>query len=124
MQPTQDIQNLFANLQQHKVLIIGDVMIDSYLFGSVDRISPEAPVPVVNVRGRDQRLGGAANVALNIKAMNATPILCSVVGKDSSADVFFKLLQKRELSAQSIIQSEDRMTTTKHRIMGNTINIF
>ncbi len=124
MQPTQDIQNLFDNLQQHKVLIIGDVMIDSYLFGSVDRISPEAPVPVVNVRGRDQRLGGAANVALNIKAMNATPILCSVVGKDSSADVFFKLLQKRELNAQSIIQSKDRMTTTKHRIMGNTVQML
>ena len=77
-----DLKKLFTDFQKQKVLIIGDVMIDSYLWGKVKRISPEAPVPVVSDIVEEQRLGGAANVALNIKAMGAVPILCSVVGKD------------------------------------------
>lgn len=115
---------LFERLQQHKVLIIGDVMIDSYLLGSVDRISPEAPVPVVNVQQRYLRLGGAANVALNIKAMGATPILCSVVGQDDKAAQFLERLQIQKLETCGIVQSAARITTTKHRIMGNAVQML
>ena len=69
-----------------KALVIGDVMIDSYIWGSVDRISPEAPVPIVNVKKKESRMGGAANVAKNLHYLGASPILCSVIGKDAEAD--------------------------------------
>lgn len=114
------IQNIFQNFQKQTVLIIGDVMIDSYIFGSVDRISPEAPVPIVAVNERTNRLGGAANVALNIKAMDAEPILCSVIGDDAKGDIFLELLEKRKMTTEGIIQSSSRITTTKFRIIGNS----
>jgi len=114
------IHNTFQNFQKQNVLIIGDVMIDSYIFGSVDRISPEAPVPIVAVNERTDRLGGAANVALNIKAMDAEPILCSVIGNDYKSSKFLELLEKREMTAEGIIKSSSRITTTKFRIIGNS----
>lgn len=116
----ETIQNIFQNFQKQKVLIIGDVMIDSYIFGSVDRISPEAPVPIVAVNERTNRLGGAANVALNIKAMDAEPILCSVIGEDTKSTIFLELLEKRGMTAEGIIKSPTRITTTKFRIIGNS----
>lgn len=79
---TTDIFDKFTN---ETIMIVGDVMIDSYMWGNVTRISPEAPVPVVSVTKREKRLGGAANVALNIEAMGATPIICSVLGNDDSS---------------------------------------
>ena len=71
-------------------MVIGDVMVDAYLWGKVDRISPEAPVPIVAVHKRESRLGGAANVALNVKSLGAKAIICSVVGDGSKGDVFRK----------------------------------
>ncbi len=76
-------------------MVIGDVMVDAYLFGKVDRISPEAPVPVVVVQSRSNRPGGAANVALNIKGLGAEPVLCSVVGRDQKAASFRNPQAKR-----------------------------
>lgn len=114
-----EIVNLFQNFNKLNVLIIGDVMIDSYYYGEVNRISPEAPVPIVSVNKKDNRLGGAANVALNIKALGATPILCSVIGTDGAADKFTELLQKENLSAEGITRSKERITTVKTRIIGN-----
>ncbi|TAH27125.1 MAG: D-glycero-beta-D-manno-heptose-7-phosphate kinase [Cytophagales bacterium] len=111
------ITTLFENFNTQKVLIIGDVMIDSYLWGKVDRISPEAPVPILNVQKREKRLGGAANVALNIKALGAQPILCSVLGDDSDADDVLRLMAESDLSIQGIIKSKNRITSIKHRIM-------
>jgi len=105
-------------------MIIGDVMIDSYLFGKVERISPEAPVPVVSVNYRSNRLGGAANVALNINSMGAIPILCSVIGNDEKSDTFIKLLEKDNLPVQGIIKSKKRITTTKFRIIGNNTQML
>lgn len=102
-----------------KVLVIGDVMIDSYLFGKVDRISPEAPVPVVSVNHRQNKLGGAANVALNIKELGAEPVLCSVVGDDEKAKMFDDLLLENGMSVGGIIKSASRITTTKFRVIGN-----
>ena len=72
------IDQLFKEFENIKVLVLGDVMIDAYFYGSVTRISPEAPVPIVNLKHKEQRLGGAANVALNLKSLGAEPILCSI----------------------------------------------
>ncbi len=105
-------------------MIIGDVMVDAYLWGHVERISPEAPVPVVSVDKRANRLGGAANVALNIKALGATPIPCAVIGKDVKGDEFRELLRKREISDEGIITSRYRSTTTKFRVIGNNTQML
>lgn len=94
-------------------------MIDAYYFGKVDRISPEAPVPIVSVNGKENRLGGAANVALNIKALGANPILCSVIGNDRDAEKFNGLLLDENLSVEGILRSDERITTVKTRIIGN-----
>lgn len=115
---------LFENFAKQHVLIIGDVMIDSYLWGKVDRISPEAPVPVLNLQKREQRLGGAANVALNVQALGATPILCAVIGKDAEGDQLLKLLEQNNLSTAGIIQSEHRVTTIKHRIIAASQHVL
>ncbi|MBI2279300.1 MAG: D-glycero-beta-D-manno-heptose-7-phosphate kinase [Bacteroidetes bacterium] len=115
----EEITSLFNNFNKLNVLIIGDVMIDAYYFGKVDRISPEAPVPVVSVQRKENRLGGAANVALNIQELGANPILCSVIGNDDDAIIFDKLLASKKLSNQGIINSSNRITTVKTRIIGN-----
>lgn len=115
----EKISDLFRDFENRKILVIGDVMIDSYLWGKVERISPEAPVPIVSVNKRENRLGGAANVALNISAMGAEAILCSVIGNDDKASEFNKLLEKRNLRTACIYQSPDRITTTKFRVIGN-----
>ena len=74
-----DIQALFESFRQKKVIVLGDVMLDSYILGNVSRISPEAPVPIVSLRATDERLGGAANVALNLASLGATPVICSLI---------------------------------------------
>ena len=83
---------------EKKVLLVGDSMIDAYMWGSINRISPEADVPVVDIEKYEIRLGGAANCALNIKALEAEPILCSVLGKDLNGDRFQQLMKESDLS--------------------------
>lgn len=119
-----EIEKLFVGFSNMKVMIIGDVMLDSYLMGKVERISPEAPVPVVNVKHRELRPGGAANVALNIAALGATPILCSVVGKDRHGDDFLDIISEKHLTTEGIIQSKQRPTTVKSRIIGNNSQLL
>lgn len=99
------------------VLIIGDIMLDSYILGGVERISPEAPVPVVNIKKREDRLGGAANVALNIKALGANPLLCSMVGDDNEGRVLLELIEEYGISTEYIYRSTFRNTTSKTRVM-------
>lgn len=111
--------SLFSNFSNKRVLIIGDVMIDSYIIGKIDRVSPEAPVPVVDVTGFDQRLGGAGNVALNVKAMGAKPILCSVVGSDKDGKDLRDIMVKSGISCSGLIHSDKRKTTNKTRVLGN-----
>ena len=94
-------------------------MLDSYILGKVDRISPEAPVPVVSVIKRETRLGGASNVALNVMSLGAEPILCTVIGNDSKGDEFIRLMEESRMDISGIIRSDHRMTTTKYRIIGN-----
>ncbi len=108
---------LFENFNDKNILIIGDVMIDSYLWGDVNRISPEAPVPILSSVGRENRLGGAANVALNIQALGANPILCSVIGDDLRSHDFFTLLKEQNLTEDGIVSCHHRMTTVKTRVI-------
>ncbi len=119
MAKQEEIRKIFDTFNKMKVLIIGDVMVDSYLWGNVNRISPEAPVPIVAVKKRESRLGGAGNVAINIQALGAEPILCSVIGNDIKSNEFRELLDVQNLTSKGIIKSSSRLTTTKFRIMGN-----
>lgn len=94
-------------------------MVDAYVWGQVERISPEAPVPVVTVIKKEDRPGGAANVALNIKAMGAMPVLCTMTGKDEAGKKFVSLMKKNGLPVNGIITSNERVTTVKTRVIGN-----
>jgi D-glycero-beta-D-manno-heptose-7-phosphate kinase len=114
-----DIKDIFSRFNSLNALVIGDVMIDSYIWGKVERISPEAPVPIVAVDKRENRLGGAANVALNLKALGARPIMCSVIGDEPKGQTFLDLLQDEDLCRSGIISSKNRITTTKFRVIGN-----
>jgi rfaE bifunctional protein kinase chain/domain len=114
-----NIKQVFKTFNSLNVLVIGDVMIDAYMWGDVSRISPEAPVPVVSITKKENRLGGAANVALNLQAMGAKPILCSVIGNDDNALIFTNLLKAQKLVAKGIIKDKSRPTTVKTRIIGN-----
>lgn len=113
--PLTDV-NVLAN---QKVAILGDVMLDRYLWGEVDRISPEAPVPVVHVTKRTQALGGAANVALNIKCLGGEPILVGAIGTDYNATIFKNLMFDNGLSAEQLVYT-DKPTCTKSRIIART----
>ena len=121
---SKSIKQIFDSFIKLRVLIIGDVMIDNYVWGKVSRISPEAPVPIVSVVRKEQRLGGAANVALNVKALGATPVLCSVIGVDSAGKHFLEMMEKEKLSVKGILKSRDRITTIKTRVLGNTSHLL
>jgi len=111
------IEGLFDKFNGLRCLIIGDVMVDSYIWGVVNRMSPEAPVPVFEVEKRENRLGGAANVALNIQSLGAVPILCGVVGSDAKGEVFRSLLDDLQLTTEGIVSDGTRSTTSKTRII-------
>ena len=111
--------DILKKLEGQEVLIVGDVMLDRYLTGSVSRISPEAPVPVVLHRGTENRLGGAANVALNVRALGGVPVLCSLVGRDEDGEIFRHLLPAHDITAEGIVASTGRCTTVKMRVLGN-----
>jgi rfaE bifunctional protein kinase chain/domain len=119
-----DFVDLIKSFQGTKVLVIGDLMLDSYFIGSVDRISPEAPVPVVNLSHREFRLGGAGNVALNIKALGGVPYLCSVIGNDLSGGKLLELLSGEGISQEGILTCEDKPTTQKTRVIGNHVQML
>ncbi len=118
------VDNLFTSFNEMQVLVIGDVMLDTYVWGNVDRISPEAPVPIVAVEKRESRLGGAANVALNLKSLGAKPVLCSVIGKDTRGNEFVNILREGSMSTSGIVQSDNRKTTTKFRIISNNTQLL
>ncbi|MDP2236046.1 MAG: bifunctional ADP-heptose synthase [Bacteroidales bacterium] len=120
----EQIKQLFEQFHNLKIMIVGDVMVDAYLFGKVDRISPEAPVPVVSVVSRSSRLGGAANVALNVHALGATPVLVSVIGNDGKGHEFLQLLEQNSMPENGILMSKERKTTTKFRVIGNNVQML
>jgi len=121
---TTDFDSLFKQFRNMKVLVVGDVMIDTYLWGNVNRVSPEAPVPVISGVIEENRLGGAANVALNVKAMGAVPILCSVIGDDARGKLFLELMEEQTLSDIGLIVDEHRVTTQKTRVISGNQHLL
>jgi len=112
-------KEIIQNIANRRIAVIGDVMLDRYFWGSVSRISPEAPVPVVDLESETYHLGGAANVAANLKSLGASPYLFGVVGCDKFADVFIDISQKIGIDPSGLFQDKDRPTTLKTRIIGN-----
>ena len=112
-----NIEKLFADITRLKVAVIGDMMLDTYWWGKVDRISPEAPVPVVAVTKKEQRIGGAGNVALNVQSLGAGVSVLSVVGKDEDGEQLVKLLQQNNINTNYLVHSDQRITTNKIRII-------
>lgn len=113
-----DLDNLFSDISKLKVAVIGDIMLDTYWWGTVDRISPEGPVPVVAVTKKEQRIGGAGNVALNARALGADVALISVIGTDDEGKQLKDILEKNNIDTKFILFSKDRITTNKIRIIG------
>ncbi|MBK9275993.1 MAG: D-glycero-beta-D-manno-heptose-7-phosphate kinase [Flavobacteriales bacterium] len=111
------VHDRFEAFARTNALVLGDVMLDAYLWGRVDRISPEAPVPVVHVQERSARLGGAANVALNLRALGATPVVMTVVGDDEHAARLDQLFGGLGLPAEGLLRSAHRRTTVKTRVI-------
>jgi rfaE bifunctional protein kinase chain/domain len=118
------MKELFDSFNEKKIMIIGDVMLDVYMKGIVERISPEAPVPIVSVKETFSRLGGAANVAQNIKALEAKPILCSIIGNDDKANELLQLMSEQNMSTSGIVKSDDRITTRKVRVISNNAQML
>lgn len=116
---TTEPSQLISQIKDLQFIVIGDAMLDGYFYGAVNRISPEAPVPLVDVFEHDFRPGGAANVALNLKSLGCIPILIAVVGNDVHSKRFFDQMADNHLDITYIFQDTDRPTTTKTRIYGN-----
>ncbi len=112
-----DIEKLFAGFSKMKVAVIGDLMLDTYWWGNVERISPEAPVPVVAVSKREKRIGGAGNVALNAQALGASVAVLSILGDDEDGVQLKQLLQDNNIDTRFILESKKRITTNKIRII-------
>ena len=112
-------KDLFDKFNGLQILVIGDVMLDAYVMGKVNRISPEAPVPIVSLENEDARIGGAGNVALNLLALGAKPIICGVIGEDSSGDKLLNLFEKNGISTDGLVKSMVRKTTVKTRVISN-----
>ncbi len=112
-----NFENLFADFTSLHVAVIGDVMLDTYWWGNVERISPEAPVPVVAMHHREQRIGGAGNVALNTVSLGAQTNLFTITGDDEDAKTLNNLLQQHNINTKYIVRSNKRITTNKIRVM-------
>lgn len=117
------IEYLFEKFNGKNIVIIGDLMLDVYIWGKVGRISPEAPVPVVEVEEESYRLGGAANVGLNIKSLGGNPILVGVIGYDREGNILSDLMKENDFIRDGIILDEERPTTVKTRIIAHSQHV-
>jgi rfaE bifunctional protein kinase chain/domain len=115
----ESLATYFDSFKDKKVIVLGDVMLDSYIRGDVQRVSPEAPVPIVTFGSREERLGGAANVALNLLALGAYPILCSLIGKDEEGQRLLTEAKNMTVDTSGIVSVDERQTTVKIRVIGN-----
>lgn len=111
------LNDLFEKFASIKVLVVGDVMLDTYMWGHVDRISPEAPVPIVALKEKEFRIGGAGNVALNVAALGAQVSVLSIIGKDEEGVLLKKLFSENNIDTSLIVESSQRITTNKTRII-------
>jgi rfaE bifunctional protein kinase chain/domain len=107
------------DLNNFNVLVIGDLMLDRYLYGNINRISPEAPVPILEKKGMEDKPGGAANVALNIKSLGSNALLLGITGTDEESTLLLELLNKKGIDNHYIIKTSDRPTTVKTRVMAS-----
>lgn len=112
-----ELEKLFAAFKNIRVGIVGDVMLDTYMWGKVDRISPEAPVPIVAIEKKEQRIGGAGNVALNIRSLGAKATLLTVTGSDEEGQILQKMFKEQDIITTYALQSQSRVTTNKIRII-------
>jgi len=113
-----ELIQILNNFKQKNILIIGDIILDKYIFGEVERISPEAPVQVVEVKKENYLPGGAANVANNISALNANAFMVGIVGNDNEAKILLNELKKRDINIDGILTDNQKPTTQKVRILG------
>jgi rfaE bifunctional protein kinase chain/domain len=111
------LKEILRAFKEKKILVIGDVGVDRYTLGTVDRISPEAPVPIVHVQEEKHKLGLAANVADNVQALGGSPLLCGIVGKDRGAEDFRKLLKEAKIDSEHLVVDSSRRTILKERIV-------
>ena len=118
------MKELFDSFNEQKIMIVGDVMLDVYMKGKVERISPDAPVPIVSVTETFSRLGGAANVAQNLKSLGTKPILCSIIGNDDKANELLNLMHEQDMTTSGIVKSNERITTRKVRIISNNAQML
>jgi D-beta-D-heptose 7-phosphate kinase/D-beta-D-heptose 1-phosphate adenosyltransferase len=116
------VKTLLGGFTGKRILVLGDVMLDEFIWGSVRRISPEAPVPVVEVSGESYVLGGAGNVAANIRALGGIPILAGIVGKDPAADRVRHLMSELGMEGSALL-TDDRPTTVKRRVIAHNQQI-
>ena len=118
------IADILSQFETKRVLVVGDAMIDAYMWGEVNRMSPEAPVPIVEISKRESRLGGAANVALNIQSLGANPVLFCAIGDDHYADLFLDLMKKQNLPTNGVQKISSRSTTVKTRIISDNKHVL
>jgi len=116
---SERIDELTGRMGRAKIMILGDIMLDEYLFGSVSRISPEAPVPVVEITSSKHLLGGAANVANNIRTLGDDPVLIGAIGLDEPGSKLKGLLRERSISPTYLITDGSRQTTSKTRVIAH-----
>ncbi|RKY33036.1 MAG: D-glycero-beta-D-manno-heptose-7-phosphate kinase [Candidatus Omnitrophota bacterium] len=112
-----NFKKIINNFQKAKILVVGDLILDEYIWGEVERISPEAPVPVVWANRRTYIPGGAANVASNISSLGSKATLVGVIGNDKNRDIFLSQLKKRKVSVAGVVVDVKRTTTLKTRII-------
>ena len=115
----QKAKRICTSIRKSSVAVVGDLMLDKYFWGQVERISPEAPVPVVNVERTDVRPGGAANVAWNLISLGCTPRLVSILGRDMQAKEIRRLLSEQDISTEFVVSDQKRVTTEKIRIVAH-----
>jgi D-beta-D-heptose 7-phosphate kinase/D-beta-D-heptose 1-phosphate adenosyltransferase len=116
-------KDIFSKFSQVKVLVVGDVMLDRYWWGNVDRISPEAPVPVVRLKSSECTAGGAANVAVNVAGLGATPYLVGLIGEDEEGKELKKALNEKGISAADLRALPGRPTTVKTRVVAHSHHV-
>lgn len=117
MAATIDYKELFKTFSSVKIGVVGDVMLDTYWWGNVERISPEAPVPVVTVNRKEYRIGGAGNVALNLASLGTPVSVFSVVGDDDDGQILNELLKEKKIDTSYLLKSTHRITTNKMRVI-------
>ncbi|MES2765382.1 MAG: D-glycero-beta-D-manno-heptose-7-phosphate kinase [Bacteroidota bacterium] len=117
------VREILKNIEGKEIAVIGDVMLDRYFWGKVTRISPEAPVPVIDIEKETFHLGGAANVASNLRSLGADVLLCGLIGDDNSGRNFVELVEKCGMSSAGLYVDKKRPTTVKTRVIGNNQQI-